>query len=100
MANKILHGILILSIILSPVWVVMMATSILPPTDTDMLTGIGILFAVGYGIPIIIVCGITSSIVNRKHKNAYKRSVYGYLIPAILACLYALYFIYRSEYIN
>ncbi len=56
----------------------------------NMGTGVILLLVVVLGIPFIAVSGLTISIFSRNSIDADKRSMTGYLIPAIITWVFAL----------
>ena len=85
--SKFLRILLILALILSPLWVGLIAS---PRYQAENLSPFVVLLATVIGVPIIVIVGITTSIVTRNKSNAKKWSLVGYLIPAVLVCIYEI----------
>ncbi len=86
--NKTARNVLILALILSPLWVAILAS---PDQSEANFSGLGLGLLIIMGIPLIGVIGITFSIITRNQINANRLSIIGYAIPAIVICGYELF---------
>ena len=59
--------------------------------NTESLVGIGVWFAFMFGIPLIFISGLVTSLLTRGSKNKQIYSTLGFLLPALLVCSYELF---------
>lgn len=87
MSNTKLN-LIILGLVLSPVWVGLLASIGQPPTS---VSGLGVVGGAVLGTPFIAVVGLVISFFTRNSINPNKASVIGYAIPAFVVCAYELF---------
>ena len=88
--SKTKHNLTVIALVLSPLWIGLLA-SIGQPSDS--LSGLGVIGGAILGIPIIAVIGLVISLLTRNSFSADRSSIIGYAVPAVLVCAYELFVI-------
>jgi cytochrome c oxidase subunit IV len=92
--SKIWRLITIYALILSPLWVDLIASRFVPAGESNL--SLRLIETIGVGI--IALLGVIVSVLFRKKPNANTISIYAYAIPAVLVCCYVIWRILISSH--
>lgn len=73
--------------VLSPLWVGVIVYNIINPPENSLIA-LAVLMGVILGSPVIAFAGLVASFLTRKSTRANLFFVLGFVVPAIVACLY------------
>jgi len=84
----------IAALITSPLWIGIILNTV-HKTGPEDWSGLAIIVAVIFGVPLIAILGLLFSFMFRRRLNAARLSIASYLVPASIVVIWEIYTFYR-----